>query len=142
MACVTYAPRLRTTRKIGKKKKKSQTALEKFKLQISRHSFKWAGEPFERERERRLVGESVCNRRVCVYACMFSSHELAKNTLGLKRLNVETVALISSIPRYGVNTHISDSLFKVAHTHPRHFFLFNFISLKTSRFWRVSFVPG
>lgn len=95
------------------------------------------------ERERDGWWVKVCATAVCVYACMFSSHELAKNTLGLKRLNVETVALISSIPRYGVNTHISDSLFKVAHTHPRHFFffvnLFNFISLKTSRFWRVLF---
>jgi hypothetical protein len=91
--------------------------LEKFEMQISRHSFKWAGERFGRERE--TVGGWKCVQPpcVCVYACMFSSHELAKNTLGLKRLNVETVALISSIPRYGVNTHISDSLFKVAHTH-------------------------
>jgi hypothetical protein len=76
------------------------------------------------ERERDGWWVKVCATAVCVYACMFSSHELAKNTLGLKRLNVETVALISSIPRYGVNTHISDSLFKVAHTHPRHFFFF------------------
>lgn len=68
-------------------------------------------------RERDGWWVKVCATAVCVYACMFSSHELAKNTLGLKRLNVETVALISSIPRYGVNTHISDSLFKVAHTH-------------------------
>jgi hypothetical protein len=36
---------------IANDEEKSQTALEKFELQISRHSFKWAGEPFERERE-------------------------------------------------------------------------------------------
>jgi hypothetical protein len=33
------------------RKTKSQTALEKFEMQISRHSFKWAGERFGRERE-------------------------------------------------------------------------------------------